>query len=57
MGLCSSPLPSIDDIDIPAPGLCEAKLARSRAPANGEEVGGPRGADARWWDAAEGGGI
>ena len=57
MGKRSSVPPNIDDIDMPAPDRCDAKLARSRMPAKGEVIGGPRGADARWLDAAGGGGI
>lgn len=35
----------MDDIDMPAAGRCDDdRLARSLMPANGEEVGGPRGA-------------
>lgn len=42
----SAPLPRIDDIDIPPLGRWEdERLARSRMPANGDAVGGPRGAD------------
>jgi len=44
-------------MDIPEPDLCDAKLARSRTPANGDVVGGPYGADVRWLMAVEGGGI
>ena len=57
LGRRSSLPPSMDDIDMPAPGRWDAKLARSRIPAKGEVIGGPRGADARWLDAAGGGGI
>jgi len=39
---------------MPGPCLWEA---RSRTPENGEVMGGPRGAEARWEVAAEGGGI
>lgn len=42
--LLSSPLPRMDDIDIPPAGRWEEKDARSRAPAKGDAVGGPRGA-------------
>ena len=50
----SSPLPSIDDIDIPPDGRCDANDARSRAPAKGDAVGGPRGAEPGRDDALEG---
>lgn len=43
-GLRSSPPPSIADIDIPGRWWL---LARSRMPANGDAVGGPRGADVK----------
>lgn len=58
-GLRSSPPPRIADIDIPGRWL----LARSRTPANGDAVGGPRGADPRCDDEVgafwgeEGGGM
>lgn len=45
-GLRSS-LPSIEEIDMPGFGRWVAKLAKSRTPANGDVVGGPRGAEAR----------
>ena len=41
----SSLPPSIDDIDIPPDGRFDEYDARSRTPANGDAVGGPRGAD------------
>jgi hypothetical protein len=47
--LGSSAPPRIDDIDMPPEGRCGAvtddRLARSRIPENGDDVGGPRGAD------------
>jgi hypothetical protein len=43
--LRSSLLPSIDDIDMPPPGLFDENDVRSRTPAKGEAVGGPRGAE------------
>ena len=52
--LRSSLLPRIDDIDIPPPGRLDEKDARSRAPANGEAVGGPRGAEPGSDEALEG---
>lgn len=52
----SSVPPSMDNIDIPVPGLCDAKLGRSRTPMNGDVAGGPRrGAPCREEEA--GGGI
>lgn len=44
VGLRSSLPPSMDEMDMPAVGLC---VAKSRTPAKGDVVGGPRGADAR----------
>ena len=52
--LFSSLPPNIDDIDIPPAGLCDENDARSRAPAKGDAVGGPRGADPGSVDIAEG---
>jgi hypothetical protein len=49
--LGSSVPPRMDDIDMPPEGRCGAdtddRLARSRMPENGDDVGGPRGADPR----------
>jgi len=47
--------PSIEVIAMPLPGRCGAKPGRSRTPAKGEAIGGPRGADARCAEAAGGG--
>lgn len=53
-GRLSSLLPNIDEIDMPAPDRCDdAKLARSRTPANGDAVGGPRGPEPGSDDDAE----
>ena len=41
-GLLSSFPPSIEDIDIPPAGLLDEKDARSRIPANGDAIKGPR---------------
>lgn len=44
-GFIVSPPPRSAEMGIPTPGLCpEEKPARSLIPANGETVGGPRGA-------------
>ncbi len=55
----SSLLPSRDEMDMPPVDLFDASDARSRAPAKGEAVGGPRGAEealeGRW--GGEGGGM
>lgn len=53
-GLRSSPPPSIDDIDIPPVGRCDESDARSRTPAKGDAVGGPRGAEPGKEDALDG---
>ena len=51
----SCPLPpSIDVIAMPLLGRCGAKPGRSRTPAKGVAVEGPRGAEARWAEAAGG---
>lgn len=55
-GLRSSLEPSIDDIEMPPDGRDEYE-ARSRAPAKGEAVGGPRGAPPGGSWGGEGGGI
>lgn len=55
-GFRSSPEPRIDDIDMPPDGRDEYN-ARSRAPANGEAVGGPRGAPPGGSCGGEGGGM
>jgi hypothetical protein len=44
-GFLSSLPPKMDDIDMPPGGRPDEKEARSRAPANGDAVGGPRGAE------------
>lgn len=43
--LRSSIPPKMEEMDIPPDGRCDEKDARSRSPANGDAVGGPRGAD------------
>jgi hypothetical protein len=53
-GFRSSLPPRIDDIDMPPAGRYDANEARSRAPAKGEAVGGPRGAEPGNDDALEG---
>ncbi len=53
-GFLSSPPPRMDDIDMPPDGRCDAKDARSRTPAKGDAVGGPRGAEPGSDDALEG---
>ena len=53
--LLSLPPPSIEVIVMPLPGRCGAKPGRSRTPANGDAIGGPRGADARCAEAVGGG--
>lgn len=55
-GLRSSLLPNIDEMDMPPDGRDEYD-ARSRAPANGEAVGGPRGAPPGGSCGGDGGGI
>ena len=44
----------MDEIDIPPDGLWDENDARSRTPANGDAVGGPRGAEPGRENALEG---
>lgn len=53
-GFLSSPPPKIDNIDMPPAGRCEENDARSRKPAKGDAVGGPRGAEPGRDEALEG---
>ena len=46
--------PRMEDMDIPPDGRYDENDARSRAPANGDAVGGPRGAEPGREDALEG---
>ena len=50
----SLPPPKIDEMCMLAPGRCGAKPGRSRTPAKGEAVGGPRGAEERCAEALGG---
>lgn len=54
-GWLLSPPPSMDEIDMLPEGRCDESEARSRTPAKGDVVGGPRGADPGSDDALEGG--